>query len=115
MTALARQHAALSCVCALALVTSPVSAQADGFDICHFDWPLYVVDGVESKIQVTPGEDDCFLPGSIDVALTLGGTWPAALPPTVPIWVQAWLADDAAPFGWTCTISLRSLRRHPRA
>lgn len=38
----------------------------DIFDICHFDWPAYVVNGVPTKIEVS-GDSNCFLPGEIDV------------------------------------------------
>ena len=37
------------------------------FDICHYDWPIYVIDGAYTKIEVPIGGGNCFLPGTKEV------------------------------------------------
>ena len=41
--------------------------------------------------------------------LTLGGTWPALIPTSIPIWIQTWVSDPAGPVGWTATNGLQTI------
>jgi hypothetical protein len=47
--------------------TVTVHLDWDLLDICHYDWPIYVVNGAYTVIPVA-GDLDCFLPGEIDVS-----------------------------------------------
>ena len=38
----------------------------------------------------------------------VGGVWPASIPPSAPLWIQAWVADALGPAGWLASNAVRT-------